>query len=280
MSFVSIPSFPQYKGRENLFIASPYPGESNNLPQNRNNQTLGFATNDRSVYGYECSIYSNQDWNASIIQHMFVFVLNNSSDLLKIKGKNSKRTTIATLPIVNYFLAKNTDKLKGLDDIYNTVMPLGVNTSSELESVPTFRSPSAVINVVVQGSVDSMYNLFGAEKNIKPLSKCYFVIRKVYIQPGKFLSFSLGLKKNSVESIEGARDKFVYQIVPWVSDNGLPPKIDHETYLGYYYVGRMVESSYLRDIYNKNNDFDDVETLSRHTTDICSKGKLVKFFLA
>jgi hypothetical protein len=290
MSFVSIPSFPNYRGRSDPFIANPYPGESNNLPLNPfagNNQTIGFDTNERAVYPFEMQPYNNLDWNASIVPNMYVFVITGSLGSMVSAKSTKKRNFIATLPIVNYYLAKNSKMFNSVEDIYNAIKPLGVNTSADLETKQTQRSPNVVVNVIVQGTVDSMYNLFGAQKHIKPLSRCYFIIRKVYILPGKMLHFSLGLKKNAIESIDGGymdknkpetplNYKFVYQIVPYVSESGLPPRVDGET--GYFYIGRLVESTTLRDVYN-TAEYDNVESLSRHTEDITAKTKLVKFFL-
>lgn len=287
---MSIPTVAKRQSRDYVYLPSPYPREQPNFPsvftQPANNQTLGFLTNHRSVYSYEMQLFNNQAWNEPLVTGVFVFVVrsNIKSLLSKRSTLNSKRTTLATLPLVNYMLASDVDnnKFQTFEQVAEILYPLGVITTMQPENTATLRSPSVVLNVIIQGNAESTYNLWGAIRNVSPLSKVYFKLVVRTIKANESLRFSLGNRKNAIEYIQGSSEseKKVLQIVPYVSHDGLPPKKVQGSVLGYWYIGRLVEATQLRDIYgSRNKDFDDSEDLSRTTENILSKSKLVKLFI-
>lgn len=272
MSLVSIP-LPTRPGNNEMFVPSRSSGDSF-FPQTSTN-TMGALSNDHSVHAFDIRQFAKNGWNSSFVPGSFSFVINDASKYgVKSRGQNGNRITMATLPIVNFLLGNS--GILDADIVQNTIRPLGINTTSESEYKPSNRRMNNVyMNTIVQGWVEAGYNIWGS--NFESMAEIYFVIKKVWVRPSHALQYNLTREFGDVEYIRGGETgKYILQLVPHV---GYEPELS-EFDLGSYKVGRMVETSSLRDTFSASSDVaNDLEKLSRSTSDILSKTKFIRILL-
>lgn len=284
MSFVQIPGPYAGRGRPDFFTPSRIGGPESILARPpANNQTLGFDTNDRMVMGFAKYNLGKKSWNESIVKDSFVFLLKDPSILPPKVSKSVRyannsvreKSVLLTLQHANYLLASAQGKhaIKSVEQVYQTICPLGVNTTGEAES----SLPSPVMNVVVGGNVEHTFNLWG--NRYPAMAKVYFVIKKVRIPAGKSLKFVLSANGTEIEHVEGNESgKEVYQLVPWAALDGKDPMLKRGVE-GFFMVGSLVQPSALKDVASSDKYDNTDDRVSRDMPELMSKSRMVKLFV-
>ena len=287
MSFVSIPGPGSSQGRPYMFMPSKLPGQPGFFPTPKaTNQTLGWVTNDRMVMGFHKHKLGDKFWDGAITTNAFVFLLKNP-DLLPASVSRHiryssrsvrEKSVLLTLQQVNYLLAEGSDKVKSVEDVYEAVCPLGVNTTME----PEIALAKPVMNVIVGGNVEGTFNLWGNRHG--PLAKAYFVIKRVRIPPKESMSFIMTTTGAEVRFVSaGENGRVVYQLVPWVAElpeDGVEPcRLTQRDVEGFFKVGTIEKPSAFKDMASSNKYDNTKDRISRDMPELLSKSKLVKMFL-
>lgn len=282
MSFVQIPGPYAGRGRPDFFTPSRVGGpESIYANPPANNQTLGWQTNDRMVMGFAKYNLGKKSWNESILRDSFVFLLKDPAILPPQVSKSVRyantsvreKSVLLTLQQANFLLANGADKLPTVEKVYQTICPLGVNTTAEAES----SLPRPVMNIVVGGNVEHTFNLWG--NKYPAMAHAYFAIKKVRIGSGQSLKFILSNNGTEIEHVHGGADgKYVYQLVPWVSTDGREPMLK-KSIEGFFKVGSLVQPSALKDVASSDKYDNADDRISRDMPELVAKSRMVKLFV-
>lgn len=262
MSFVSIPaSVPGRLGRDQPYVGNKFPSreELSASPFPAIRTSMGFLTNDHSPYSYTLKQFAEKAWYKTFLPGVYVFHIRDSEatkDLVDLRGRgggalaNSRRTTLATLPMVNWVLAsKHAFFGDDVQKVFDTIVPLGLNTTSDDENTPSFTATNVVVNVIVQGDFENGLDIWKSEGN---MGQAHFVLKRVQLKKGERLAYSLERQRVASNVMEGPCEFF--QIVPVSTMHGSPPAVEGNTHYCWT-VGRINGPRQLRDIYanHKNN---------------------------
>lgn len=265
-----------------MFMANPLPGNPSLFSNPQvNNQQMGWPTNEKCVYGFPNMRFGKGAWNEALIPYTWVFRLQNTSllpaDLAKrvrYGGEAARsKNVLLTLQQSNYLLAEAGEELETVDDVYAAIRPLGINTTALTES----RVPSPVVNIVVAGSAESTFNVWGS--NYPGMAQAYFLIKRVKISQGAGLKYVLDTAGATVHRVSASeRSKYVYQLVPWASTTNYEPEISGDVH-GFFQAGRLVQATQLKDMASIDRFDNNNERLSRDYPEVLSKTNLVKMFV-
>ena len=284
MQFVSIPGPGSSHGRPDMWVPSKFPGQPDFFPTPKaTNQTLGWVTNERMVMGYEKHKLGDKFWDNQIVRNSFVFLLrepnllpNSISRHIRYSDRRIReKAVLLTLQQVNYLLAIGADNVTSVDQVYEAICPLGVNTTADEEIGLT----KPVFNVIVGGQTEGTFNMWG--NRFGPLAKAFFIIKKVKIPAKKNLAFVLTRSGSDIKYVNGGDDgKTIYQLVPWVSHDGVEPiPLVSPGVQGFYKVGTIVQPTAFKDMVSSNKYDNENDRISRDMPELLSKSKLVKMFL-